>query len=168
MSHIYESSNSIGYSRLLAWSRSFFASPSASRSLWIPSLCDAILELFFLFWWKNDVRLFFIYRAEFRGSNQYFVVGWAQGLMTSRFDWWRHANFLGWNPWEWICVKRESFFWLKFRSKEKFFSVFMIWPIRIVFRRNTWPIRDGVDRWGHEPLRHHLLFLPVDNANLAS
>ena len=124
MSHIYESSNSIGYSRLLAWSRSFFASPSASRSLWIPSLCDAILKLFFLFWWKNDVRLFFIYRAEFRGSNQYFVVGWAQGLMTSRFDWWRHANFLGWNPWEWICVKRESFFWLKFRSKEKFFSVF--------------------------------------------
>ena len=62
MSHTNESSISNGYSRLLAWSKSFFASPSASRSLWIPSLCDAILKSlygFFCFDEKWSILDFF-------------------------------------------------------------------------------------------------------------
>ena len=52
---------------------------------------------------------FYLSRAEFRGSNQYFVVGWAQGTFTNH-GLMTSCHFLGWNPWEWICVKRESFF----------------------------------------------------------
>ena len=108
-SHVSKLMLPIYYLRLLAWSKSFFASPSASRSLWIPSLCDAILNSLFLFWWKKmmlDVFLFIkqnsvgviisIYRSRLGPRHIH------HGLMT--------CPYLGWNPWEWICVKRESFF----------------------------------------------------------